>query len=72
MGSVTIAKFEKLALAAAGIALVGSLAFLVHPWFARNADAAIYIATARSLAQGEGYRLLGDPFVVRPPGFSLH
>jgi hypothetical protein len=32
-------------------------------------DAATYILVARSLADGEGYALLGDPFVLRPPAF---
>lgn len=61
---------EKLAVAIAATLLVASLAYFVHPWFVRNADAAMYLATARSLADGEGYRFLGMPFVVRPPGFS--
>jgi hypothetical protein len=34
-------------------------------------DGSIYIVTARSLAAGEGYRYLGEPFQVRPPGFPL-
>jgi len=31
----------------------------------------MYIATARALAAGEGYSYLGEPFRIRPPGFSL-
>ena len=34
-------------------------------------DGSIFIVTARSLAAGEGYRYLGEPFQVRPPGFPL-
>jgi hypothetical protein len=38
-----------------------------HPWFDPMNDAATYILVARSLAAGEGYRLLGESFVLRPP-----
>ena len=62
---------EKRALAVALLLLLASFAAFVHPWYLRNADAAMYIATARSLAEGEGYRYLGERFWVRPPGFSL-
>ena len=62
---------EKRALSLAALLLLASLAALVHPWYVRNADAAMYIVTARALAAGEGYRFLGEPFLVRPPGFSL-
>jgi hypothetical protein len=34
-------------------------------------DGAIYVLTAQSLLEGDGYRYLGEPFVIRPPGFSL-
>jgi len=62
---------EKRTIAVAAVLLLASLAALVHPWYQRSADAAMYIATARSLVDGEGYRYLGAPFLVRPPGFSL-
>ena len=62
---------EKRALAVALLLLLASLAAFIHPWYLRNADAAMYIATARSLVEGDGYRYLGEPFWVRPPGFSL-
>jgi hypothetical protein len=32
-------------------------------------DSALYVLTGRSLGSGEGYRYLGEPFVLRPPGF---
>ena len=57
-------------LAVAGIVGV-SLLFSVHPWYDPTNDGSMYIATARSLLAGEGYRYLGIPFVIRPPGFSL-
>lgn len=31
-------------------------------------DGALYILVGRSLALGEGYRYLGEPFLLRPPG----
>jgi 4-amino-4-deoxy-L-arabinose transferase-like glycosyltransferase len=34
-------------------------------------DASIYVATARALLAGERYSYLGEPFVVRPPGFPV-
>jgi 4-amino-4-deoxy-L-arabinose transferase-like glycosyltransferase len=42
-----------------------------HPWFDPMNDAATYILVARSLAAGEGYRLLGESFVLRPPLFPF-
>jgi hypothetical protein len=48
--------------------------WLVHPWYEATpatADASIYILCAKSLLAGEGYSVLGEPFTVRPPGFSL-
>jgi hypothetical protein len=46
-----------------------SLFALVHPWYDPTNDGSMYIATARALADGEGYRFLGETFVIRPPGF---
>ena len=62
---------ERAAIVLAGVALFASLASTVHPWFDGRADASLYIATARSLAAGEGYTYLGSPFTLRPPGLSL-
>ena len=53
------------------VALLASLAWLVHPWFDAVNDAALYLLTAKSIAAGEGYTYLGSPFVIRPPGFSV-
>lgn len=53
-----------------GVILLGSLPWLLHPWFDLTNDAAMYVLTARSLANGEGYTMLGMPFAIRPPGFS--
>ncbi len=49
------------------IACLGSF---VSESFGEFVDSAIYLLTARSLAEGEGYRYLGEPFFVRPPGLS--
>jgi 4-amino-4-deoxy-L-arabinose transferase-like glycosyltransferase len=51
--------------------LFASLFYFVHPWYDATTDGSIYIVTARSLAAGEGYRYLGEPFQVRPPGFPV-
>jgi 4-amino-4-deoxy-L-arabinose transferase-like glycosyltransferase len=51
--------------------LFASLFWLVHPWYDVTVDGSIFIVTARSLAAGEGYRYLGEPFQVRPPGFPF-
>jgi len=51
--------------------LFASLFWIVHPWYDMTIDGSIYIVTARSLLAGEGYRYLGEPFQVRPPGFPF-
>jgi len=51
--------------------LFASLFYFVHGWYDPTVDGSIFIVTARSLAAGEGYTYLGDPFLVRPPGFPL-
>jgi 4-amino-4-deoxy-L-arabinose transferase-like glycosyltransferase len=51
--------------------LFASLFYFVHPWYDVTVDGSIFIVTARSLAAGDGYTYLGDPFLVRPPGFPL-
>lgn len=54
--------------------MLASFGFLVHPWYEatrETADASIYLLCAKSLLAGEGYSVLGQPFTVRPPGFSV-
>jgi len=51
--------------------LFASLWYFVHPWYDLTVDGSVYIVTARSLAAGEGYSYLAEPFRVRPPGFPL-
>jgi 4-amino-4-deoxy-L-arabinose transferase-like glycosyltransferase len=34
-------------------------------------DSATYLLTARSLDRGDGYRYLGEPYFLRPPGFAV-
>lgn len=56
------------------VAMLVALPFLVRSTYEASDetnDASIYIATARSLLAGEGYSYLGEPFIVRPPGFAL-
>jgi len=44
-------------------------AFVEDDWH-HLVDAAIYLLGARSLADGQGYLYLGQPFFARPPGLS--
>jgi hypothetical protein len=52
------------------LVLAISLPPSVHAWYDPTNDGSMYIATARSLAAGQGYSYLGEPFRIRPPGFS--
>ncbi len=45
------------------------LCLWTEPGWRPEWDSALYILTGRSLAEGAGYRYLGEPFVLRPPGF---
>lgn len=47
-----------------------TLPWSVHGWYDPSNDSSIYIACARALERGEGYVYAGEPFRVRPPGFS--
>jgi len=54
--------------------VLGALLSLV--WWSQDVfdpenDACMYIQVARNLLAGEGFTLLGEPFGVRPPGFSV-
>lgn len=53
------------------LGMLASLRWTVHPWYDAENDASMYILTARSLAAGEGYSMLDQPFTIRPPGFSV-
>lgn len=48
----------------------GAILWVAHPFYDEVNDAALYVLTGRSLATGAGYTYLGQPFVVRPPGFA--
>ncbi len=50
---------------------LASLAWIAHPWFDLSVDASIYLLTTESLLAGDGYTYLGEPFSIRPPGFSV-
>ncbi len=62
---------EGLALGGLVLGMLVSLYFFVHAWYAATNDGAMYILTARSLLRGEGYSMLGQPFLIRPPAFSV-
>jgi 4-amino-4-deoxy-L-arabinose transferase-like glycosyltransferase len=50
-------------------AVVGLLFWVDRQWHLEW-DSATYLLTAKSLAAGEGYVYLGQPFFLRPPGFA--
>jgi hypothetical protein len=54
----------------AAVALL-SLIWLSHPYYEDKPDSSLYIVTARSILNGEGYTYLGIPVIMRPPGFSV-
>ena len=49
---------------------LASLPFTVQDFWDARPDAARYLLAARSLADGHGYAVMGEPFRLRPPGFS--
>lgn len=49
---------------------IAALPFTTHPWYHPTADGSMYLVTARSMLDGQGYALNGELFRVRPPGFS--
>ncbi|MBK7876116.1 MAG: glycosyltransferase family 39 protein [Planctomycetes bacterium] len=54
--------------------MLAALPFLVSSTYEASDetnDASIYVATARALLAGDGYSYLGEPFIVRPPGFAV-
>ena len=55
---------------AIGLYAVAALIFWTRDHWRPDWDSAIYLLTAASLQAGEGYRYLGEPFFLRPPGFS--
>ncbi|MEW6272922.1 MAG: glycosyltransferase family 39 protein, partial [Thermodesulfobacteriota bacterium] len=50
--------------------LLASLPWTVRDFWDARPDAARYLLAARSLAAGDGYTVMGEPFRLRPPGFS--
>ena len=44
---------------------------LYHPYWVRGGDSELYLAMARHLARGEGYRYNGQPVSLVPPGWPL-
>ena len=45
--------------------------YCADAWWRPDWDGAVYLLTGKSLAAGEGYRYLGEPFFMRPPGLPL-
>lgn len=64
-GRRLLALVPLLALGAYALCALGAWS---EPGWRPEWDSALYILTGRSLAEGEGYRYLGEPFVLRPPG----
>jgi hypothetical protein len=62
---------QRLILGAFAAGLLASLCYFVHGWYDLTVDGSIFIVTARSIAAGQGYTYLGEPFLVRPPGLPL-
>jgi 4-amino-4-deoxy-L-arabinose transferase-like glycosyltransferase len=52
-----------------GVLLVSLIWTTSGHYNARN-DASLYVVVTRSLLAGEGLTYLGQPFVIRPPGFA--
>ena len=50
--------------------MLASLPWVISRWYVPHNDAAMFVITARSILAGEGYSMLGEPFTIRPPGFS--
>lgn len=51
--------------------LLVSLIWFVHPYYEPVNDGSLYILTARSILEGDGYTYQGVPFIIRPPGFAV-
>lgn len=52
------------------LALV-SLTWTLHGHYDARNDSSLYLLVTRALLEGEGLTYLGEPFVIRPPGFAL-
>jgi hypothetical protein len=61
---VTWTKTNRVAFAIFVAFVFASLGWIVHPWYDMTVDSSLYIITARSLAAGEGYTYLGEPFLL--------
>ncbi len=53
------------------VVTAATLPWSVQTYWDAKPDAGTYLIAARALARGEGYRVMGEPFTLRPPGFSL-
>lgn len=60
----------RIALVVLVVATTASLLHFVRPAYYSFYDAAIYVLTGKSIACGDGYRLLGEAYSLRAPGFA--
>jgi 4-amino-4-deoxy-L-arabinose transferase-like glycosyltransferase len=58
----------RVAAAAAVAAILALHAGLLADWWKPTWDSAIYLSLARALVEGEGYRYMGHPHTLHPPG----
>jgi len=48
-----------------------SLTWTLHGHYDARNDSSLYVLVTRALLEGEGLTYLGEPFVIRPPGFAV-
>lgn len=65
-----LGRWDVVALAALAAYAAACLTVWLEPGWRPEWDSALYALTARSMASGEGYAYLDQPFFLRPPGFS--
>ena len=53
-----------------GLVLI-SLTWTTHGHYDARNDSSLYLLVTRALLEGQGLTHLGEPFVIRPPGFTV-
>lgn len=51
--------------------LIVSLSWTTHGHYDARNDSSLYLLVTQSLLEGEGMTYLGEPFAIRPPGFTV-